>query len=261
MVLIKKFLVDSEIHLFTTFFVSTSEDRQKELNYCLETNLKNKLIKSVNVFVENTTDLNGLKFLEEPDLYQHYKKLKIIFLGHIPTYKDWLIQPVEGISVFCNADIYFDESLSGLKKYTELKNSIVCLTRCEVKDSIMPHSNPHWSQDCWAIKGSNLADVSFVEKLNVSTGKMRCDNKLAYIFCMHGWSLFNPVNEISCYHLHGSKLRDYKALDTSVIGALGFVYPCKSPEHPSEVEINIMPLSTSNIRTKVEINGYLDKLS
>jgi hypothetical protein len=255
-------LGNSSVNVFTTFFCSSSPSRQEELNRCLQNNLKNELIYSLNVFLDYNIDLSVLKkVLSNPEVEPFVTKLKFIFLDRIPSFKDWLSIPVNGISVFCNADIYFDDSLSLVQEYVRYNKSIVCLTRKEIiSNSISFHPDPHWSQDCWALDGSNIPKIDFLEKLNISTGKMRCDNKIAYLFSMHGWDLYNPVNKVNCYHLHESKARNYDMGDTSILGALGFVRPCEDAEAPSKVEIHVMPLKTSNILVSSEMSGFLERL-
>jgi len=250
----------SDITLFTTFFCSSSKARQEELNFCLKNNLKNELFDTINVFLEYNIDLSVFKdVVMDPNVEPFSKKLRCIFLDRIPSFKDWLSIPVDGISLFCNADIYFDESISEIKNYVKSNKSVVCLTRKDVKGcDTSSHPNPIWSQDCWAVSGSNIPKIDFLEKLNISTGKMRCDNKFAYLFSMHGWDLYNPINNINCYHLHESDVRSYNKADTSILGALGFVYPCESPELPSKVEIHVMPLKTANISISTEVSGFLE---
>ena len=56
-------------------------------------------------------------------------KLNLIILDKIPSYKDWL--DISGtkneISVFANADIYFDESINKAFNYLKNEKSLICL--------------------------------------------------------------------------------------------------------------------------------------
>jgi len=55
-----------KINLFTTYFKPESEDRQKELDYCLTQNLKNQYINKINIFLDQNTRSSDLyRFFEE----------------------------------------------------------------------------------------------------------------------------------------------------------------------------------------------------
>jgi len=249
-----------KINLFTTYFKSESEYRQKELDYCLTQNIRNPCINKINIFLDqNTRSSNFYHFFEEPDIYAN--KLNFIKIDRIPTYKDWIDYSIKNntVSIFTNADMYFDDSINKVYKYLEKPNSLMCLSRYEDLDEhIVPHENPQWSQDSWIINFSKENNFSFIKELDVPTGKYRCDNKIAYIFSVHGWDLYNPFYEIKSYHRHISKIRTYDKADTSIIGSLAFVSPTTNPENPSIVEYHIMPIKTANIKKEVVIGRWLE---
>ena len=251
-----------KINLFTTYFKSESADRQKELDNCLTQNLRNPYINKVNIFLDqNTRSSDFYRFFEEPDdIYAN--KLNFIKIDRIPTYKDWIEYSIKdnSISIFANADIYFDDSINKIINYLTKPNQIVCLSRNEdFEEFIVPHPSPHWSQDVWAINFEEENNLDFIEKLNIPTGKYRCDNKLAYFFSVNGWDLYNPFTEIKCYHKHATKLRTYDTADTAIIGTLAFVSPIDNPEVPSVVEYHIMPIKTANIKKNVSVGSWLEK--
>jgi hypothetical protein len=251
-----------KINLFTTYFKSESEDRQKELDYCLTQNLRNTYINNINIFLDqNTRSSNFCHFFEDPENHLYANKLNFIKIDRIPTYKDWLDYSIKNnaISIFANADIYFDESINKAYKYLEKSNSLICLSRHEDLDEyILPHDNPHWSQDSWIINFSQENNFGFIKELDVPTGKYRCDNKVAYIFSVQGWDLYNPFYEIKSYHRHKSKTRTYDKADTSIIGSLAFVSPTTNPEAPSIVEYHIMPIKTANIKKEAIVSQWLE---
>jgi hypothetical protein len=188
-------------------------------------------------------------------------KLNFIKIDRIPTYKDWIDYSIKNnaISIFANADIYFDESISKAYKYLEKPNSLICLSRYEDLDkSIEPHDNPQWSQDTWAIDFRKVNEFGFIKELEVPTGKYRCDNKIAYVFSVYGWDLYNPFHDIKSYHRHRSGIRTYYKADTSIIGSLAFVSPTTTSESPSIVEYHIMPIKTANIKKEVVVNQWLE---
>lgn len=239
------------INLFTTYYISS--ERQKELDHCLAENLKNPLINQVYVFLDQNTNEHDVPFKTD--------KLKFIKLDRIPTYKDWIENASKhkgDFSIFVNADIYLNNSISNLNKYLQNDRSIVCLSRYEDNDGIKPHPMPKWSQDFWAIKNDQLKSIDFISELEIPTGKCRCDNRLAFIFTIWGWDIYNPTNEIHCFHKHKSNIRNYNKLDLSTIGGLAFVNPTKTHKNPSDIEISIMPVKTTNIK-KCYLNVWLEQ--
>ena len=238
--------------LFTTYFTSKTKERQEEIDFCLSSNIKNHNIDLISVFIDSSTNKSHLD-----NLTGENSKLKVIQIQGPPTYKDWLSTSSEGISIFANADVYLDDSISKASEYLKYPNRIICLSRHEDEpDGITEHKNPHWSQDLWAINFNHKNNLSFIEELNIPTGKCRCDNKMACIFAMNGWEIYNPFREIKCYHKHNSGIRNYDKLDTSVLGCLGFVHTDCNPDSPSEIEICVMPAKSEKIK-KVYLSTWL----
>lgn len=247
-----------KINLYSTYFISSSQERQQELDFCLIKNLENMYIYNVNIFIENNAVDRVRQITNKLGLFEK-NKLNLIVLDKIPSYKDWLenSKDKDEISVFSNADIYFDQTINRVFGYLRDKNSLICLSRHEIIDNkAMPHKKPKWSQDAWIINSNQINDIDFLEKLEISTGACRCDNKLAYRFAISGWNLYNPFEEIKCYHKHESGIRNYKRKDRSIIGGLAFVNP--SIYRPSEIEIEIMPMKKDNIKS-CNLNNYLCK--
>jgi hypothetical protein len=249
-----------KIKLFTTYYQSESQERQKELDYCLVQNFKNIYIYQINIFLDKyTRSSNFYHFFEDEDLRSYANKLNFIQIGQIPTYKNWLENsPLNCISVFSNSDIYFDQSINKAAAYLKQPNSIICLSRHEdLIDSQKPHPNPHWSQDTWIIKGNSIQNINFLPKLDISTGQFRCDNKFAYIMNIHGWDLHNPCHHIKSFHRHCSNIRNYDPLEISNIGGLAFVHPSTN-KNPSNIDMQIMSLNTKNIMS-CSLNDWLEK--
>ena len=254
--------------LFTTFFLSEDRDRQQELLLCLQKNNENSLIKNIFIFLDGQKDEEVKTYIS--DNLTNTNKLTFIKLGQLPTYGDWVtyskeyISELDDISVFINADIYVDETILKLKDFTKEVESIVCLSRHDInKDNeIVPHPNPHWSQDLWAVSKENILKIIntfFIDELNITcTGVYRCDNKLAYIFAMRGWVIYNPYLVIKCYHVQKNIARNYSKFDVDIVGGLCFVSVTDSPEKPSELDISVMPVKVGKI-TKCAINKYLQK--
>lgn len=257
------------ISLFTTIFIPPNDQqRWKELIYCLNKNLNNSLILNIYIFLDGCNDEETKTAVI--DNVPITNKIQFIEVGHIPRFGDWIkyskqfAPKLNDISVFANADIYLDETAKDLKEYANQSESIVCLSRHEFvsETEATPHPNPQWSQDLWAISKQNILSITntyFIDELNIlPTGVCRCDNKVAYIFAMRGWKVFNPFPQIKIYHMQRSSERAYSKLDTNLVGSLCFPSPTDSSTKPSELDINVMPVNAEHI-TKCAINNYLHK--
>jgi len=249
----------ANINLYSTYFISFSTKRQRELDFCLLNNIQNSHFTEINIFVE----LNSLIKLEEitEDLNPFEKnKIKIIPLDKPPTYKDWLDESKNKneISVFANADIYFDSSINNVHNLLKSDNkNIVCLSRHEVLEdgNIEEHENPHWSQDAWIINSNNITSIDFLNFLNIQTGLARCDNQFAYYFAINDWNIYNNFRDIKCFHKHSSNVRTYDLKDKDIIGGAAFVFPT-TRDYPSDIDICIFSKSKSKIK-KCYLNDFL----
>jgi len=254
------------ISLFTTFFLTSDQDRQLELLTCLKNNNQNEYIKQIYLFLDGKDDQATIDYLNS-NVPQ--SKIIFVYINRIPSYGDWItyskqFKDVLGdTSIFCNADVYINDSAEQLPDYLSKKESIVCLSRHDVNEEIsVPHPNPHWSQDLWAISKENILNIDnkcFIDELSITyTGMYRCDNKLAYIFAMRGWEIYNPYLDVRCYHVQKDASRNYSKFDVDIVGGLCFVSATDSPDKPSELDISIMPVKVGKI-AKCAINKYLQR--
>lgn len=247
-------------NVYTSYFVSPSADRQAELDYCIQENLRNDCIETLTLFADEPASQRLLQLASTAGMDGN--KLETVLLSRIPMYLDWLetAQQKNGISVFANADIYFDASLCQLNEYLSRPKSLVCLSRHNVtKDgTVVPHPRPKWSQDVWAINNDEIGRITFLDQLKIRIGLCRCDNQFAYHFAVRGWDLFNPMEHVMCYHKHASEVRTYDKKDLDIVGALAFVYPCVEKQ-PSKIEIEIMPEKNENI-ISCRLNNFLQNI-
>lgn len=249
-----------EIDLYTTYFISDDQDRQRELDFCLSCNSENKLFGKICVFLDDNTQVRDVIRCLGDDF--NPERIICLGTGGKPRYDDWLTWSrglSSGVSLFANADVFFGDSVRLLASYLKRPKSVVALSRHDFVDgSFVPHPNPHWSQDAWAIASDQIDQISFMSDLSFCTGVARCDNKLAYHFAVSGWDIYNPFGSIICGHMHSSGVRSYSKKDQKIYGALAFAHPCGSPETPSELDICIMPLSSRNI-SGVSMNSFLSE--
>ena len=241
------------INLFFPYYQCGDKERQQEIDLCLRQNIANKTISKLIVLID---DNSVLPFQDA--------KITTIYLESRPTYRKWieLTQKLalSGVSVLCNSDIYFDESVNLLAFITDAPLKFVALSRWEVvKDQTHLHPNPHWSQDVWAMNCENQLSKEMLHQLDFPMGVPRCDNKIAYLFGIFGWQVFNPCEKVKSYHVHETEMRTYhKKLDLRIIGGVAYVHPVAEYDQPAELEIDVWVRSSKNIKS-VKLNKTLEK--
>lgn len=182
------------MNLWTSYFVSENQLRQNEINFCLQKNIENNIIKTIYLICE------------EP-IEQSHPKVKCILIKGRPTYNVFFhlinqYSEPEEWNIISNSDIYFDHTLIHLNKYSNA--CAIALTRWEVLQSGIKFLNRADSQDCWMLKGK-------LRKINgdFQLGKAGCDNAIANRLKMTGYQVINPSKTIKSYHVHNSNVRTY----------------------------------------------------
>ena len=141
------------------------------------------------------------------------------------------------IFVICSKN-YFDESITRIREiFAAETQAFVALSRYEKEaENQTLHKSPYWSQDVWAISGDFKFTESFKNSLKISLGVPRCDNKIAYLFAIHGAPVYNPCHHIKTVHVQESQLRYYdKYGDTRILGGTAWVYPSVVINEPSKL--------------------------
>jgi len=243
---------DFPITLWTPYYQAATVERQAELDECLHRNIACALIEKVVLLVDDG---------HEPPFGSD--KVEVVSLAQRPRYQDWIAdvrrRTEPGLAILANSDIYFDDSVALLNEIFQRDNTFMALTRFDcVGESLIPHSNPHWSQDAWALRVPTDIDPALYNSLDVPLGVPRCDNKVAYVFAVHGWTLVNPFPQVRACHLHESGQRSYSKLsDATVMGAVAYVHPGTSVTEPAAIDLAIWTRGHQPIR-KVSVNsGWL----
>lgn len=229
------------IILFTPYYTAKTPERQQELDECLQRNFECKHIKKIILLIDDST---------VPPIVDD--KIEVIYIEKRPTYKQWL-SLCDGykntITILCNSDIYFDDTLELIHDVFTVSNTFMCLTRYErIKNNITMYPEPKWSQDTWAFCTDTHVDKSLINKLDIPLGVPRCDNKLAYLATIYGFKVVNPVNFIVSTHVHETQLRSYdNYLDDTLIGGVAFVEPSDGIDTASNITVSVW--SKNNIQT------------
>ena len=173
------------MNLFINLYKCKNDHRQQEILECLEKNICNPFI---DVYVLN----EGL------DLPATVNQK---FIDHRPTYNDYFdyANQIGGVKIIANNDIYFDESV----KYIEniMDRECYALTRYNVGGGLECESGG--SQDVWVFRSEINVDGDFY------SGKLGCDNRIAYEIDKAGYFVTNPAKTIKTHHNHSSDYRTY----------------------------------------------------
>jgi len=190
-----------KINLFLNFYLDKNVYRQLELDYSLKTNIKNKLINRIFIFANE----EAIEYCLE-----NFKTDKISFItkDDRPTYNDYFL--VMGdypyrINIVTNSDIYFDLTLSILKKQPFVKTKCFALSRWDYTDGTIKHYDEKCSQDCWVFFGG----MKTVDGADFPLGVLGCDNRISYLLKESGYDISNPSKSIRCIHFHCSNVRNY----------------------------------------------------
>ncbi len=243
----------NEINLFFPYYDCGEKDRQKEIDLCLKRNIENTSISKLVLLID---DKSTPPYNDD--------KVQIVHLDERPTYKLWLELTsklkLAGVSLLCNSDIYFDESISRATWILKPSRSFLALSRWELIDGhTQLHSNPHWSQDVWGINCNNLFSKEMLKTLDFPMGVPRCDNKVAYLFAIQGWGIKNPCKFFKSIHVHETQMRTYhKKLDTRILGGVAYIHPGKTETCNANLELDIWSVSTVDIKS-VAINKSIEK--
>lgn len=172
------------IRLFYNYYSDPHPERKKEIDLCFQKNLENPHLNTV--IIESQSRLT-------------YRD----FFGRINK-----IVESEDISIICNSDIFFDESI---KLVENMKSSeVYALSRWEMgTDGGVNFCNRPDSQDVWIIKGP-VREVYG----DFHLGRAGCDNRIAYEFRKAGYHVYNPSLSIKTYHVHNTGIRTYTRADT-----------------------------------------------
>lgn len=222
------------ITLFVPYYHSGNVGRQQEIDACLLHNVNNDKIGKIVLLIDDGSSSP----ISSP-------KLHMIHVGARPTYKMWIDYirelRLEGVSILCNSDIHFDDSIERALELLNGEKPFLALTRYDLADGqTVKHPNPQWSQDCWGVNVSQLPKGQMLKSLDFSLGIPRCDNKIAYIFAVNGWEIFNPYADILTYHLHSTEFRTYeKKLDDTLLGGVAYIHPSTAWLEESEVDIDV----------------------
>lgn len=167
------------INLFYNYYKTANEDRQKEINFCLQKNLSNNLLNTI--IIDSQENLTYNFFFNK--------------INNLSTGND--------INIICNSDIFFDESVENVKYIKDNESFVLCRWEYKKPSQIVFANRPD-SQDTWIFKGK-IKDING----DFFLGRPGCDNRIAYEIQKAGYVVKNPSKTIKTYHYHNSGIRNY----------------------------------------------------
>ena len=232
------------MNLITTYYKSSNEKRNDEINKCLIKNFENKFIKKIYLLNNEKFNLNFIN--------NHKNKIIQVVISNDINYKlkyNDAIHFINGylkneICILSNSDIYFNETLS-LINNDNINNKFFALLRYDENEkgdiSIFSQYNipRDDSQDCWIFKSPLNIDLN---KLNFSLGTLGCDSIFAYIVYDSNTdvdtktNISNPSYDIISIHVHNTGFRTYDE-KTRLHGKYCMLPACKINDN---VEIRIV---------------------
>jgi hypothetical protein len=185
------------VYLYTNWYKAKAVERNTENETCLRINLENPIIDKIYLLCDDDKD------------FPVHKKI-IGIRGSRATYNSFfkvMNESKPDISIMANSDIYFDKTLDYLKFLKEA--DCYALTRWDVVDGNSIFFNRQDSQDVWIFKGVVKVNAPF------ESGRLGCDNRIAYELKQTGYMVTNPSKTIKVYHLHSEARAENENHDKS----------------------------------------------
>lgn len=224
------------LELFTSYYRELNPERNKELLFAINKNLKNRHIKKVHLFLEHKNDfeLNYLYDILGKNL-DNIDKLKVVACPFRPTFStfaSYIKQLNIKNTLFCisNSDCFFIHNLIKAKLIDFNQELFCCMTRKDfingdvyaAKDpelgnhaeknprlQINDKPLPFFSSDAWIFCEKSL---NCLEGIEVEIGTLNCEQVLIGKMHESGFKIRNIGlgGHVDCIHYHQSNYRpDY----------------------------------------------------
>ena len=173
------------IYIFQQFYIPKDQNRRKEINQCLNNNVKNKFINKIIL-------LNEREYTkEEMDLNDdEIKKIQQIVISKRLKYSIFfeIAKNFQGYTLLSNSDIFFDESIENIFK-TSLYYKRSCFTQNRIEHNKKLFGPRSDSQDAWLFHSKHLTFNS--KNMDFELGMPGCDNKITFLLAINRYKLFN----------------------------------------------------------------------
>jgi len=238
---------DTDVHVFTQFFVHKNKSRNEEIRYCLAQNYANPHIDHIHLLNERiyTDEEMGLAAPVSDKVRQEVIGKRLTFQSVFQYIRE---QGLKGYFVLLNADIFLDDSVRFLRASTmHLKKQALALLRYEFNPTTAPMETaplfgPRFdSQDTWILHSQFPIKLAQEKLFAFDFGRPGCDNKFVYLMRVLGYDVVNDPELIRTYHYHRSIMRDYFGKEVLPQPWGGLVpYGVATLAIPPSIGINIM---------------------
>lgn len=193
--------------VFTSYYNETDPARRDEVIKCLIKNINCNTIDQVCLLLENVNTPISHPKLVTKTITHRPKYINFIEWGN------QLVADSKDITVICNSDIYFDNSLRPLTRVL-CSDHCAALARWDFDRNGIPsvYYTPY-SQDTWIFSGK-IRDI----ECNFQIGIPGCDNRFMHELFEAGYKVTNPSLTIRSYHRHRAPPRIYGNDKTKSIG-------------------------------------------
>jgi hypothetical protein len=168
-----------QINLFVQVYNCGNEERQKELDTCLENN------KALNI--------NGVPYFNIIEIKERLTFNQIFKLTQ---------QYSDKINIIANSDIYFNETILNVRFIKD--KECLALSRWDINENTAVLFDRKDSQDVWIFNGAVTENIG-----HFNLGVPGCDNRIMFELKQSGYSISNPAKTIHALHLHSSNYRTY----------------------------------------------------
>ncbi len=245
--------------LICQYYVPKDKLRRDEIDTCFRKNIENPLITKMLIFFEKKEDMPLI-----PDI----PKIEKRFYADRLTYGFWLKEtnkmPVGTLSLVINSDIYLTESISHLissKDYLLKEKKFVALTRYNPNtegEGFVLNSNPHWTQDTWAIvKPEQGFSSALIQETSFELGQPGCDNKIVAVMHSYGFNVTNPCGTVHTIHLQADEKRSYDGRINKLIGLHAFSYANKTVFENARLEFDLLSRNLEPYE-EIRVNNWIN---
>lgn len=241
------------IFLITQFYVPTDTTRYEEIKFALKQNVDNKSITHIYLLNERMYTHDEVGIVSD--------KITQVDIQHRMMYSDFFnySKKLCGYVVLINSDIFLDTSIENVcKTDIHLRKKMFAQLRYEYRGEDDLNTCPIFSvegkaridtADTWIFHTSMLPTVR-LSLFKFALGIPGCDNKIAYIFKMLGYDVYNAPELIKTYHYH----RNRQPYSSSTIPSPWFyVIPTGVPVFLGVVKLswlNVFHFTNCNLQLK-----------
>ena len=217
------------IFLFAQFYVPEDLTRYEEIKYALKQNVANPSIS--HVFLLNERIYTSAEMGIESD------KITQVDIQHRLTYSDFFNYSKQlcGYVVLINSDIFLDHSIENVcRTDLHLRKRMFAQVRYEYRGEADLDTCPIFSfdgkaridtADTWIFHTSMLP-TGRTTLFKFGLGVPGCDNKIAYIFKILGYDVYNAPELIKTYHYHRERQPNH---NPAIPPPYAFIIPCGVP--------------------------------